>query len=339
MISDSMKKICSFIILISSSLVLAEGRYAGSSLELGAGARPLALAGAAAAMTGSSETFYYNAASIAFVERPVVHLMYAPTFGSIRDPLASYNLMGLSYPLPGGGTVAFNWSRYSVDDIPIYPELRGKSFSERNNDPSLRPDGTASGTFKDVEDVYYFSFARKFVLVFPLGWLYLDMPIEIPVGVNFKLFRQSLYKNNASGMGVDLGSMIRVDVGKFFDRRSLGNLAFGLSFADLTQTNIIWDTKQEDHIRRTFIYGLSYEQKLVFIDAQINIFWTRYKKYERKNFVGAELTYKGLAVRIGQNGNGLTTGAGLSFWHMKVDYAFGATGFEHVHRLSCALSF
>jgi len=316
----------------------ADGKYAGSSMELGIGARPLALGGAAGAMIGSTELFHYNPSSLAFITKPVLNLMYAPTFESFSNPLAHYNYAGLAFPLPGGGTIAINWTRFSVDDIPIYPDPKGASFAERNSNTELQMDGVALGYFEDVEDVYYFSFAKSLKSNIPLGWMYEELPVEIPFGMNFKMFRQKLYQSKASGMGIDIGAMLKFNFGSLFDQKFMGDFAIGFSAIDITQTPIIWDTKTEDRIRRSSLFGLYYQQLLGFSDAKINFYWTRLSKYDRKVFYGAEFIIKGLAIRVGKNEYGITSGAGIHFWRLGVDYAFVSNPLDDVHRISCAIN-
>ena len=321
------------------TLVYAGGRYAGASMELGVGARPLAIGGAAVAMSGSAELFHYNPASLALVTHPTVSLMYAPTFNSFTSPLADYHYVGLAYPLPGGGTVALNWTRFAVDDIPIFPDPRGSSYADRNTDKNLQPDGIPQGYFNDVEDVYYISFAKDFEKNLPLGWMYDDALIQIPFGMNFKILRQSLYDASASGMGIDIGFMVKADLGRIFEEDYLGDFAFGLSALDVTQTAIIWNTESaaEDRVRRTKNFGFYYGQGLWFSDARLNLFWSRRSKYELEELYGLEFTMRGLAVRVGNNGYGLTTGAGMQFWRLIVDYAFVSNELDDVHRISCAI--
>jgi hypothetical protein len=329
------KIVCVFLWL--TSCTATAGRYAGASMELGIGARPLALGGAAAAMSNTGETFFYNPASLGLLSHPHINLMYAPTFGSISDPMAAYNYMGISYPMKSGGVLALNWTRFSVDDIPIYPELNGKTFSERSSNLILRPDGTALGYFEDVEDVFYFSFAKTLESIFPLGWWYGDLPFTMPMGVNFKLLRQKLGDASASGMGIDVGTMIKFNFGTLVHQRQLGDLSFGLSIKDITQTSVIWNTQHHDQIQRTLLFGIAYSQDL-FPNISANLFYTYQNKYEKENLYGMEIAvYKLAAVRLGINSSGMTAGAGLHWKRVNADYAFVNNAYEHVHRLSCSI--
>ncbi len=324
--------------LLGTVYLYADGRYAGASMELGVGARPLALGGAAAAMQNTGETFYYNPASLGLLKKAHINLMYAPTFGSLSAPLASYNYVGVVYPMPGGGTIAANWTRFAVDDIPLYPELKGTSFSDRNSNVELRPDGTTLGYIEDLEDVFYFSFAKTLESILPLGWWYGDLPITIPFGLNFKLLRQKLGEANASGLGVDLGLMIKFNFGTLVNQRNLGDLSFGLSFLDLTKTAIIWNTQHEDRIQKTQMFGINYSQPLWFSKSRVDLFYTYYNKYEKHHLAGIEFAIKGMAIRLGKNDVGLTAGAGLHWRLIFVDYAFVTNQLDDVHRLSCSIA-
>jgi hypothetical protein len=278
------------LMLTGVSITAAQGRYAGASMELGIGARPLALGGAAAALNSTGETFFYNPSSLGLLKKPHINFMYAPTFGSFAEPMAHYNYVGGAYPMQGGGTIAFNWTRFAVDEIPVYPDLKGGSFAERNKDLSLRPNGTALGYIEDVEDVFYFSFAKTLESILPLGWWYGDLPMTIPFGINFKLLRQKLGDASASGMGVDAGMMIKFNLGTLLNQRELGDMSFGLSLLDMTKTAVIWDTKHEDNIRQTLMFGISYMQPLWFSDASLNTYYTYHQKYDIKHFIGIEMS-------------------------------------------------
>ncbi|RPI02178.1 MAG: hypothetical protein EHM72_04855 [Calditrichaeota bacterium] len=328
----------SLLLLMISSISPASDRYAGSAMELGIGARPLALGGAAAAMVNTGETFYYNPASLGMLKKPHINLMYAPTFGSFADPMATYNYMGFAMPIQGGGVLSINWTRFAVDDIPIYPELKGKSFSERNSNLELRPNGSPLGFFQDVEDVFYFSFAKTLESILPLGWWYGDLPFTFPLGINFKLLRQKLGDASASGMGIDIGSMIRFNLGTLVHQRQLGELTFGFSVLDITQTAVVWSTQHHDRIPRTLFFGCAYSQQLWFSQGVLNFFFTNQNKYGSYNYYGIELAAYSLAVRIGKNNDGLTAGAGLHWKRLHTDYAFASNSFSQVHRISCSIS-
>ncbi|MDZ7723176.1 MAG: hypothetical protein U5R06_10325 [candidate division KSB1 bacterium] len=324
--------------MLSALRASGGGRYAGSFLEWGTGARPMALADAAVAMAGNGETFYYNPASLVFLQRAFVNLMYAPTFGSLSDPMAHYHIAGLSMPLESETAFAFHWARFSVNDIPVYPELQGKSFSDRNYQLALRPDGTQLGTIRDTEDALYLSVAKNITFPMPLGWWYDDLPVDLPLGVNFKLIRQVLGEHDASALGVDVGGMLRFHLGRFLQNRKIGRVALGVSVKDISRTELKWDTEHRDRIMTTRSWGLHYQHPIRQWDAELNFYYTKRVQYESRYLGGVEFTLKNLALRIGRNADGLTAGAGLYWWRLHLNYAFVANDFQDVHRLSCGIN-
>ncbi len=328
------------LLLLAAAPLGAQGtRYAGASLELGVGARPLALGGAAAAMSGGAELFRYNPASLGLCVNREVGLMYAPTFGSISEPMATMHYLGGAFPLPAGGSVALHWTRFSVDEIPLYPKLAGDSFLDRLEDPSLRPDGAPQGYFKDVEDAFYLSFARPFRFELPLGWLYTDLAVEVPVGLNIKILRQALHQSSASGLGIDLGMMVRFNLGQLLQLRRAGQMSLGLSALDLTRTTLVWQNQREEKIGTALLWGVVYSQPISFHNSRLNFFWSLREKEERNALYGVEYELGGAALRAGYNESGLTAGAGLRWRRMRVDYAFTSLDYESVHRIGCAFIF
>ncbi len=318
--------------------VKADGRYAAATLDLGVGARSLALGGAVAALYGH-ESFRYNPAGLAFSQRPELAMMYAPTFGSIATPMANFYYLGGSMPMPAGGTVSVHWTRFNVDDIPVYPKLRGNAFIDRLSDPSLRPDGQPQGAIRDVENAIYLSFARPVKMTLPLGWLYTDLPVEMPVGLNVKVLRQSLGPSSASGLGIDFGVMLKFSLGHLLDIRKMGEVCLGFSALDFARTTLVWNNQKEERVARTTMAGVSYRQALGFHDSHLTLLWTFHDKYEKSHLFGLEFELGRFALRCGYNQAGFSTGAGLNWRRFRVDYAFTAVDYEYVHRIGCAFIF
>ena len=314
-------------------------RYAGATLELGIGPRPLALGGAAAAMAGGPEMFRYNPAGLGLTRERQIGLMYAPTFGSIADPLATFHYVGVALPLAAGATMALHWTRFSAGEIPIYPKLEGDSFIDRLRDPALRPDGTPAGYFSDVEDGFFLSFARLFRFTLPLGWLYTDLEVEVPAGLNAKVLRQSLHTSSASGVGIDLGIMARFSLAQLLQLRGAGQLSLGLSALDATQTTLVWNNQREEKIAATLLWGAAYSQPLPFHQSLLTFYWSLRRQEERWPLFGLEYQLRGAALRLGYNQAGLTAGAGLQWRRLRVDYAFTTLDYSGAHRIGCAIGF
>ena len=334
-----MTRLCFFALLLFITALQAQNRYAGASQELGVGARALALGDATVALSGDGNLFYYNPATAGYVEKPLIMLMYAPSFGSIASPLAFYHHAGVIFPLRGDASLGLSWTRFSVENIPVFPDLAGSSFADRLFNRELRPTGEPVEEFKDTEDVYYFTFSKMLKTDLSLGWLFIDLPVKVPLGINVKLMRQKLYTASASGLGIDIGGQFSFPLGVLLDKRILGEVVLAYSIQDITRTAIVWDNNHEDHIETTHRLGAAYHQNIGRAGMQMRAYWSRYEKYDSLYLYGLEWLYKGQALRLGRNRNGLTAGAGFSFWRLNVDYAFVAIELENSHRLSCAIHF
>ena len=327
-------------VFLCAAGILNGGQYAASFLESGVGARALGMGSAFCALADDGHAFYWNPAGLALVRRPRLSAMTGPQFGSIASPLAQFHFIGYAQPLPGDVLVAVNWIRLSVDDIPVYSELDGDSFLDRLRDRTLRPSGDPEGYIRDTEDAYFFSFSKRNEWTADLGWLYHQMKIELPLGINIKWIKQSLGGHSATGLGIDLGAMIRFHLNDFFQSERVGVLAFGIQVQDMTRTSLRWDTKHQDSVPVNIKFGTSYRMPLPLRKNALHVALDRDTRWGGRTHFGIE--YRGFDVfslRIGSDGGRFTGGAGLRLKSFEVDYAFLAHPLDALHRLGCSLSF
>ncbi|MCR4439016.1 MAG: hypothetical protein QHJ34_14430 [bacterium] len=323
--------------LLPKGLEAQSGKYGAAFLDFGVGARALAMGGAFVAPADDGSAFYWNPSGLTGVSAPQLAFMYASAFGSIVNPLATYNHLGVSVPLHGGATIAANYVRLAVDDIPIFPELRGESFGQRLLDPTLRPDGQPLGYFSDREEAFVLSFAKMNTLTTSLGWLYTDLSLEIPIGISFRMVRQRLYGFRATGFGVDLGSMIRLDVGALFDTPWVGTFSSGLALVDVAGTAMTWNTRHQDRIAQDLRLGLAYSQPMPWRKSTLLVCWSKKERPAASHHWGLEYRLPWLALRLGIDNGKLTAGAGFDFWRLTVDYGFVSGDLGNVHRVSGSL--
>ena len=314
-----------------------DSKYAGSFLDLGIGARALAIGGAFVAVADNGSAFYWNPAGLSLLRRLEINFMHTAAFGSITNPLADYNHLGISLPLRGEACLSFNYVRFSVDDIPIYPELSGENLGQRLRNPDLRPSGEALGFFSDKEEAFFFSFAKMNRVNISLGWQYLAFPVEIPVGMNFKVLRQNVHNYSASGFGVDLGMMLRFGVDDLFDDERLGKFAFGVAVMDVSGTTLSWNTQHKDPIKMKINLGVSYLQPLPLWDSTLLLSASWDRKWQKRKHLGLEYQLRGIFVRAGLDEDDLSFGAGFQFWLLRLSYAYVGRELGNVHRLSGAL--
>jgi hypothetical protein len=237
----------------------------------------------------------------------------------------------------GSATFSFAWMRVSVDDIPKFIFDDSHTADQRLNDKNLWLDYGSSGSFSSFEEAYHLTFAKYKKWDMNLGWQYFNIPVDIGYGLNFKILRKSIDENSASGIGIDLGGIIRFPLDQVFQTNYVGDLSFGINIQDLTNTQIKWDTdsKAVDKIERNYKFGMAYIQPMPFANGQFTFSIDYNSRYGGYSQMGGEFLYHSLlAVRIGMNDRTFTTGAGIYFWKFKVDYAYQSHDLGNSHRVS-----
>ena len=327
-----------FILICISKPVL--GGYCGADfLNMGVGARPLGMGGAFCSLCDDGTSFYWNPAGLAFLDRAQLSGMYGNQFGSFGNSLGNYHYIGLAHPVQGRAVLSVNWIRLAVDDIPVYPELAGSSYWERLHDPSLRPTGEPDGYITDTEDAVFFTVALLNKISLDLGWEYHRITVEIPFGLNVKWIRQTLGKGEATGIGLDIGTMIRCHLNDFMQDDRLGVLSFGLNIQDITGTNLGWNTRHMDRVPLSVKWGISYKQPLSPLKSVLSFSFDRDSRWYKRNRLGVEFEgFHTIRIRAGFDASYFTGGVGIQFWIVQVDYAFLSHELDASHRISCSLS-
>lgn len=142
---------------------------------------------------------------------------------------------------------------------------------------------------------------------------------RLALGGSFKLVHRRLWEHTAWGAGLDLGVLY-----------AWGGFRAGVCLHDVYGTPVFWDSGSKDTIVPSLDVGLYYRRDLLGGSFCLST------SYSRKLKAGLEYVYsKGLALRFGWDGTGLTTGAGISFRWFRVDYAFLANrSLGGTHRIS-----
>jgi len=336
-------KLKSGIVIISLLFIpyiLHAGDYGASFLNIGVGPRGIAMANAFCSITDDAYSFFWNPAGYAMMNNRQISGMYGPQFGTISNPLANFNTVSIALPLKNKATIAFNWVRLAIDDIPVYGTLSGNSYYERLHDLSLRPTGEQEGAISDQEDALILSFAKLNSLKFNIGWLYNKFVVDVPFGVNFKWVHQSLGMHSASGFSMDAGFQVKINIAENFDTPALGMFSFGMFFRNVSGLTISWDTNHRDVVGASLVWGIS-QSLPVFSDKNIlRISYDNDNQWGAEKSVGIEFSRKNVfALRAGFNKNGFTTGTGFSLWELTFDYAFISHQLNNLHRVGCKLNF
>ncbi len=324
-----------FLFLILPEWVFA-GKYTADFLSIGVSPRASGLGGAFVAVSSDGTAFLWNPAGIAGVSKEI-HAMAATQFGGFKNPLGRLDHLGITLPIYKAA-IAFNYVRFSVDDIPIYPELKGENIAQRLRDPALRPDGTPDGYLSDAEEAYIFTFVKDNQKSLDLGWLYSKFKIDIPVGLNLKILHTKIGHYSASGMSLDMGFQVRLGLNDFFDSRKLGKLVLGFNWQNLTQSSLSWSTHHHDVLKHSLGWGLSYLQSLPRYHSQLLLVMG--KSFFMPLGFGIEWNYRNrMSLRVGSHAKHVAFGAGFSFWRFQVNYALETHELNASHRLGLSYHF
>ncbi len=185
-------------------------KYSNEFLNIGAGARGLAMGGAQVAVADDGTAGYWNPAGLMEVkDRPILHLMHAGYFSGI----GKYDYASAALPATDGRrALGVTLLRFAIDDIPNTLYL-------------VEPDGTINynniRSFSSADYAFLLSYAQRIVE---------EEHRSISFGVNAKVIHRSVGSfARAWGFGLDAGLRIRWH-----------NWRLGATLRDVTTTFNAW---------------------------------------------------------------------------------------------------
>lgn len=216
-----------FLLLCLSSAFVGRAqfrKYSNEFLNIGVGARGLAMGSAQVASVSDGTAGYWNPAGLAFVEHSNINAMHAEYFSGI----GKYDYLSGAFPLTGGKrTLGITALRFGVDDIPNTLYL-------------VEPDGTINynniRTFSSADYAFLLSLSQK---------IKTTGKSKMQFGVNAKVIHRSVGSfAKAWGFGFDAGLQVQT-----------GGWKFGLVGRDITTTFNTWsfsfDEKEKEALYLT----------------------------------------------------------------------------------------
>lgn len=314
--------------------------YAADFLNIGVGGKALGMGGAFASIANDGSAFYWNPAGLPLLPKREASLQHTWLFSG----LASHDFISFVHPLPNKAGVGFSLIRFSVDNIPLFPDLGGTP-DERKDDPSLRPDGRPADYFSDRENAFFFTFGKGFEENIFKSWQYLPIPITFSFGGNLKFIHQSLSDRTGSATGFDFGTMFLLNLNDLTGNSEfLGDFSFGVSLQDIGGTRFNWDTPSQkmDRIPMNGKIGVSYLQP-IFTFSHLLFSYDHDTRYGGRDHLGFEYGLNHLlALRGGLDeiAEGVfTLGAGIQVSRFLLDYAFMNHDLGGTHRVSGGVRF
>ena len=319
------------VILCSASVLHAQSvaDYAGEFLELGVGARSLALGGAGTAITEDATAGYWNPAGLNALQYPMVTAMHESRF----DGTVQYNYGALAFPLDAHTSAAVSVLHIGVSDI---LDTRNALVDANNNgqlDPNEYLDYDKVSSFGNYDWVAILSFGKvagspSLHLLSPDAGTTQSYPLWW--GVNAKLiYRRLDPQTTGTGIGFDVAARYKPSEA----------LTLAAVIQDVTTTLLTYSTGTKELVSPTLKLGSAYawnitsngyHRILPTIDADI--------RFEDRGSVaqlhagpisadfheGIEYQFKNIfALRGGYNDlNMWSVGAGVTFSKLHIDYAF-----------------
>ncbi len=124
--------------------------------------------------------------------------------------LAEFYTLGYSHPTKNG----YQWGVYGlnlyVNDIFERPDVQLITDLEARRDSIRALVARVFNTFNTRESALIINLSKNIEYNLDLGWIFADIPLKIPFGINVKLLQKDLYQVEGSGIGVDLGGMALV---------------------------------------------------------------------------------------------------------------------------------
>jgi hypothetical protein len=284
-------------------------RYAGEFLNIPVGAKAYGMGGAFGPVADDASAIFWNPAGLAQIARPQVMVTHTALFGG----LAAHDYLGLVVPgLAPRLALGVAWIRFAVDDIPRFSHTVGTP---------------PQGSFGDNENAIFLTAAsaRKVHVV--------RQAIDVGFGGSVKAIYDKLDDRQATGLGLDLGLLLR------HQPRHDGTLCLSLIADDIGGTAISWNTvrRTKDVRSPTYRIGTAYTQRIDRLRLAATLSFETASDALLRNRFGAELAYRRLlSFRAGNDGQGATVGAGLSFWRLTLDYGFNKHELGNSHRVSAS---
>lgn len=211
---------------LTTSLVQAQSRiYVNEYLNIGVGARALAMGGAQAASSHDVYSCYWNPAGLAHMDNDAeVGLMHAEYFAGIFK----YDYGAFAMKLKDKkSTLGISFIRFATDNIPYTIDY-------------VQPDGSFDDS--KLKSISAGDYAFNISYGKQLNWFKSNSKIHAALGANAKIIYRNVGKlSNAWGAGMDAGLQIYSD-----------RWRFGVAARDITTTRTSWNFHFTDREKEVF---------------------------------------------------------------------------------------
>ncbi len=206
--------------LFLTSCLLAQD-YAGESMAIGVGARPLGMGGTFAAIADDASTSYWNPAGLVNVSGVEVSSV---KLTKINDLDTKYTYVNLVYNISNDiGAFGVGWLRQAIGGIPL-TDITGDIIKEST---------------ENADNTIYIAYGRYIVKGLSIGTSVKILLGNYPALVyNSTTLEATSTTINYSGFGLDVG--LFTNIGDVIGVKELKGLSLGVNVQDV-YTTISWD--------------------------------------------------------------------------------------------------
>jgi hypothetical protein len=308
-------------------------RYAAEMTHLPVGSDIVALGETGVVLPRHCAASIWNAATPAFLKR----YEFSAEFADLYQGMSQHGCIALSMPLAENIGTSVMYLPFFSGPIDRYDTLVG-SYTDRDKNPNLRPNGVAQSSFSNYQHLILFSVAKLFSLALPrsadAGF---PLPLEIGTGCTFKSFWQTMRPDTVlrMGMGVNLdaGMIMRIGLDYDIGKKEVSRQALlGLAARDFLPSPVIYINSRDEYepereyreeITPAYYAGLSYVDKSGDLGGAWTLTAAIEKQYKLTYHYGIEAEFmKMIAFRAGLSDKVPTIGAGVRYRRYFLDYTF-----------------
>lgn len=261
------------------------GGKAGAFLDIGIGARAIAMGKASSGIVSDGTALFWNPAGLVQADKMEISAMHAFIFED-----RAINYAAFAYPM-SGHSLGAGWIRYGISGI-----------QERDNT------GQLISEFSDSENLFMLGYGRS---------LLSDAYKSISLGTTVRFYYHSLFGYHASGWAADFGALFTLNEQDFAKNLNLSIVVQNIG------GDIKWNTpgNLEENIPTSFRFGSSAELNSLPITFALDL--EKQEDRSLRFHSGLEYVYDSiLPLRIGFSHKYLSAGIGYIMETGKTDIIF-----------------
>lgn len=227
------------------------------------------------------------------------------------------------------------WAHVGVDGIQYRPDLISDLPADVRQDSIRNMNGSGWGEFSNREDLGVVTLGTMRHFKIDMGWKYFKIKADMPLGVNIKYLRKSVWDAWANGVGIDVGAQVGMRVVENDVPISNTTYVLGIQLNDILNTPIYWNTKHQDVIARSLRWGAQVSQFYENLNCTVALLYSNYDENGNRHHWGTEIDIAHqIILRTGYFSGRYGVGLGVVLNMWQIDYTFSTSELTAAHRVN-----